>query len=439
MRSILLFVVSILCTVVSAQNSTNNFASALNSISTINANNFGAFTFGSKKAKVIEGSVHKFQTWDNTTVIHTVDGKKFTIENINLNLLRNTFESKISEDSLFTFNFNGIDKFVVNDKVFKNFYYNDDNRVYEMVYESEEMTIMKGYDIQILAGSPNPMLNRKNDKYIRRQSYFIKEDDNIRPFKLNNRALMKLFNDDVEKVTEIENYIETDRLASKQEAINLGSTINQEFDTGNKTSAQAVSTGLSNMSSHGASFYFRNPKRIVDGSFYLYENWKNSATIFISDNQNFTLTNINLNLKRNTFETKVASDSLFTFSFNNIDRFVVNNKIYKNYYFNDDNRVCEVIFESDDFSVLKGFKVELIEGSANPMVNRLRDKYVRKHDYFLKSENTIKPFKLKKSRIMKLVDASKTDQILEYVRQNKLSFKNEADVRTILEFYLEIR
>ena len=101
--------------------------------------------------------------------------------------------------------------------------------------------------------------------------------------------------------------------------------------------------------------------------------------------------------------------------------------------------MCEVIFESDDFSVLKGFKVELIEGSANPMVNRLRDKYVRKHDYFLKSENTIKPFKLKKSRIMKLVDASKTDQILEYVRQNKLSFKNEADVRTILEFYLEIR
>jgi len=439
MKFFVLLVMSVWFVSISAQNSTTNYTSTFNTISTSNANSFGAFTFVSNRAKDVEGSVHKFGTWDNVAVIFTTEGKKFTIENINLNLQRNTFESRISEDSIFTFNFNGIDKFVVNDKVYRNYYYNDDNRVYEMIYQSEELSLMKGFDIQILAGSPNPMLNRKNDKYIRRQSYYIKRNDKIRPFKLNNKTLMKLFDDDVEKVNRVENYIEADKITEKQEAIDLGSNINSEFETNNKTTGEALSSGLSGMSSHGASFYFRNPKRMVDGSFYLYENWKNNATIYISNNQSFTLTNINLNLKRNTFETKVASDSLFTFNFNNIDRFVVNDKVYKNYYFNEDNRVCEVIFESDDFSILKGFKVELIEGSANPMVNRLRDKYVRKHYYFLKSKNTVKPFKLKKSRIMKLVDERIIDQLLEYANRNNLSFKNENNVREILEFYSEIR
>ena len=434
MKSFLVLLISLCCSVAYTQNSNYNSPQSLSAISNNNATNFGAYTFFSNSSKIIERSLHLFTGWNNNAVIQTLDGKKFTITNINLNLQRNTFESKISKDSLFTFNFNRIDKFIVNNKIFKNFYYNDDNRVYEIIYESESLMLIQGFEIQLLEGSANPMLNRKNDKYVKKQSYYTREGEVIKSFKLNRKTLIRLFKDDMVKVAKIENYIKTNKLSSNQEAIDLGSNLNQEFDVNVNNSTQTVSNGLSGISSHGASFYFTNPKRRVDGTFYLFENWRNNATIYINNAQNFTLKNINLNLKRNTFETKVAADSLFTFNFNNIEKFVINNKVYKNYYYDEDNRVCEVIFEAENFSILKGFKVELIEGSANPMVNRTADKYVRKHYYFLKSENTVKPFKLRKSRILKLIDANNTSQVLEYIDRNNLSFKKEIDVRKILEF-----
>ncbi|MBT8268335.1 MAG: hypothetical protein KJN59_03855, partial [Bacteroidia bacterium] len=154
------------------------------------------------------------------------------------------------------------------------------------------------------------------------------------------------------------------------------------------------------------------------------------------DNQQYLMKNINLNLQRHTFESKIAQDTLFTFNFNNIDKFVVNNKVYRNYYWDDDNRVYEVIYDGKDYQVIKGFKLEIIEGSANPMLNRRSDKYAKKEAYYIRKEGKIKPFRLSKGRIMKLFksDEEKSKELLQFVRENKLSFKKEYDIRRLLEF-----
>lgn len=187
---------------------------------------------------------------------------------------------------------------------------------------------------------------------------------------------------------------------------------------------------------YGASALFFNPKRKVEGSVYLFANWNNYAIIHTSDNQKFILRNINLNLKRNTFESKIGQDSLFTFSFNNIDKFVVNSIVFKNYYWDDDNRVYQVIFEDDNFSILKAFSLKLVEGSANPMINRKTDRYIKKERYYVKKDDKIIQFKLTKKRILKLVgdDENKALEIQEYAKGNKLSFKKENDVQKILEY-----
>ena len=149
--------------------------------------------------------------------------------------------------------------------------------------------------------------------------------------------------------------------------------------------------------SFGTSMMFYNPKRQIDGKFHLFENWNNTAVIYTLSDDQFLVKRINLNLQRNSFEAKMNdSDSIFAFTFNNIKKIVINNKTYKNYYYNDDNRVYQMLFDTDEYKLMKGFEVKLIAGSANPMVNRPNDKYVRGEDYFLMINGAISPIKLKK-------------------------------------------
>ena len=113
-------------------------------------------------------------------------------------------------------------------------------------------------------------------------------------------------------------------------------------------SGSAQTNKLPEMTTHqkaGSSMMFFNPPREVDGTEYLFDDWKNYAIIHTEDNQRFSLKNINLNIKQNVFVSKIDEDSLFTFNFNNIKKVEINGKNYKNYYWDDDIRVYEIIYE----------------------------------------------------------------------------------------------
>ncbi|MEZ4795817.1 MAG: hypothetical protein R2785_01495 [Flavobacteriaceae bacterium] len=186
----------------------------------------------------------------------------------------------------------------------------------------------------------------------------------------------------------------------------------------------------------GGTMTFFNPPRKVDGTEYLFDEWTNFAVIYTEDNQRFALRNINLNIKQNAFVSKVEGDSLFTFSFNNIEKVQINGKTYKNYYWNDDNRVYEIIYEGKDFSIIKGFKIVEVVGSANPMLNRSRDRLIRKWFYYIKDDKGIHYFKLTKGKVLKALNLPEFEEskLLAYAKQNNLSFKDEDDLRKILEF-----
>ena len=194
--------------------------------------------------------------------------------------------------------------------------------------------------------------------------------------------------------------------------------------------------GNASLSSYGVSAVAYNPKKTISGSVHLFKNWKNYAVIITLEDQNFSLNNINLNIERNTFESKIPGDSIFTFNFNNIDKFVINNKVFKNYYHNNGNRVFEMIYQSDEFSILKGYRVQLVEGSTNPMVNRKNSKFVQRSSYYLKKGNDIKSFKLSKKRVLGLIQGNqeRIKKIEQYVNDNRLSYKKASDVQRMLAF-----
>ena len=184
------------------------------------------------------------------------------------------------------------------------------------------------------------------------------------------------------------------------------------------TTAMVIAANGANISSYGSGITFFNPKVGVDGSVYLLSNWENNAVIHTIDNRKFSLNNININLERNTFQSKFSKDSLFTFNYNNIDRFVINLKTYKNHYHDGENRIYQELYDGNGIQLLKGTKVKLIKASTNPMLNRSRDKYVQKESYFIRKDNVIKPIRLKKKDLMAYIDdKNQAEKILTYAKK----------------------
>tara|TARA_Y100000746_G_scaffold179381_1_gene157204 strand:+ start:81 stop:758 length:678 start_codon:yes stop_codon:yes gene_type:complete len=187
---------------------------------------------------------------------------------------------------------------------------------------------------------------------------------------------------------------------------------------------------------YGSTFFY-NTRNVVIGSVYLFDEWTNSAEIHTLSNERFLVRNINLNINRNAFEAKLNdSDSIFSFNFNNIKKILINDKTYKNYFYNDDNRVYEIIYETEKLSVMKGFSIKLVSKGANPMLNRANDKYAKFSSYFVKRDNSIKPFRLRKKSIHNLLDNDKNiiSRLDFYIANENLSYKNEDDIVQILDY-----
>ncbi len=216
MRHILILIFLFSNFAVSQTNTQTDFRSAL----TGETSNFGTSFFYNQPNKVVLGSAYLFDEWNNDGEIQTLTGERFLIRNINLNISRNSFEAKINDnDSIFSFNFNNIKKIIINDRSYVNYFYNEDNRVYELVYGGQSFKILKGFSVKLVTSSGNPMVNRSNDKYVKKESYFIRSEDDkmINSFKFNKRSLNKLFERSKKDVSRITTYIESSNLSYKNE------------------------------------------------------------------------------------------------------------------------------------------------------------------------------------------------------------------------------
>ena len=216
MRILLSLIFLISNVVLSQTNSQTDFRSALTGETT----NFGTSFFYNQPSKVILGSAYLFDEWNNDGEIQTLTGERFLVRNINLNISRNAFEAKINDnDSIFSFNFNNIKQIIINGKYYKNYFYNEDNRVYELVYSGNTFSILKGFTVKLVTGSGNPMVNRSNDKYVKKESYFIRSNDKktIESFKMNKRSLNRLFENSSIDISRVLAFIDTTNLSYKDE------------------------------------------------------------------------------------------------------------------------------------------------------------------------------------------------------------------------------
>jgi len=387
----------------------------------------GRVIYFSSTFKKVKGSIYLFKDWQQKAMLYTLDNQEVLINSINLNVPSNYFESKIYKDSVLQFNFDKFQKVLVNGKTYKQFEFNGSSKIFELIYESDNFVLLKGFNIQLIYGSPNPMLNSPNDRYLQRHSYYLKKGKSIQPFKPTRKRLINLFNGNETRAAILESHIKKDKLLKKESIGNSEEQLKHKF--------------IEKVDNIGVSVYessennFKGSKKIVKGTKYLFNDWNNRGFLYTSKGEKIALNNMNLNLQGNVFVTRIANSAVYTFSFNNLEKVIIRNKTYRKYYYNGSKSVFEVVHETDAFSLLKRHTVEFVPGSPNPMLNK-KDKYIRKFSYFVKLGNKMKPFKLKKKSILELVRANevKIAEIDTFVASNNLSFKNESDVKRILEF-----
>ncbi|NNF74331.1 MAG: hypothetical protein HKN00_04040 [Flavobacteriaceae bacterium] len=173
----------------------------------------------------------------------------------------------------------------------------------------------------------------------------------------------------------------------------------------------------------------------TDGSFLLFDTWKNKGEIFIAGDR-LVVSNINYHVDEGKFISQMDNDSTFVYEFKGIDRIVVNKRPFISLYSSKDGgiKVYEVIAETDELSLLKNYYSNVQTGSPNPMLNRARNKIRLKSNYYLMRNGGLVPFNSKKSGIRNMLEPEKAAQLERYVKEKKLSYKKDADLKRMFQY-----
>lgn len=168
-------------------------------------------------SKKTEGSSLLFEDWDTKGTIVLGD-KKYNIKNLNYDIKKEQFLTRINQDSIFVFDFNNIDKIILNGRTFKQIYdtKNNETNIYEVIFEDENLSLLKNYYVYVVAASPDPMLNRPNDKIKTISSYILYKNKFMEPFKWNKRSILGLVDED--NKDQFEKYFKKNNLSYKEES-----------------------------------------------------------------------------------------------------------------------------------------------------------------------------------------------------------------------------
>ncbi|MBU2939403.1 hypothetical protein KO494_07605 [Lacinutrix sp. C3R15] len=177
------------------------------------------------------------------------------------------------------------------------------------------------------------------------------------------------------------------------------------------------------------------------GSNYLFKNWLNKAVVYDTEDKGYKLPNCNFNIQYNRFESNLSDasiDSVFSFDSRTINKFVIANKTFlkKKVDGKGSNYFMELIALGSEFTLYKAYSSKIVYAQVNPMTSQKlgNDMIKISEEYYTEKDGVLTPFKQKKSVILNLM-ASKKKQIKTFIKENKLSVSNEADLHKIFNYY----
>lgn len=175
-----------------------------------------------------------------------------------------------------------------------------------------------------------------------------------------------------------------------------------------------------------------------EGSKYLYDSWEMPARIVTTNDKELRLSNINLNLKDNRFETGTLGDSLFIFNNDKIQYVETLFATYIKLKLPKSNEISffERLLDLEHISLYKHPELKITDGILNPLTQEKKpDVYTRLSTYyFLKNNSDLKEIRLKKKDILNEL-SDKKDEVSDFAKENNLNYSLEEDLIKILTYY----
>ena len=221
----------------------------------------------------------------------------------------------------------------------------------------------------------------------------------------------------------------------------LALSVNFSFSQASSDVSANSLTNASRMLSNNGLWISSAPKSTkLKGTPYLFESRNNDDAVIFMQDKAYRLKSLNYNIQLERFEAKFSEDSVFAFNPKNIKKVVIEGRTFKRYLDPEfqRNSFFEELAATKSISILRKHEIEIVEASFNPMTQQKvsDDQMVHKEKYYYtKDRETLKETKLKKSAVLKLIDADKKDVIKQYAKDNNLSFKDINDLKNILKHY----
>ncbi|WP_452232525.1 hypothetical protein [Lacinutrix sp. MEBiC02595] len=197
---------------------------------------------------------------------------------------------------------------------------------------------------------------------------------------------------------------------------------------------------LQNINSRSGFWIKSTTSNNLDGTFYLYDKWVNRAQVYVSSGKGYNIPNCNFNVKFNRFEALLDNDTkgkVFAFNTRDVTKVKIGPKTFVTKAIDQGaTYLLEVIQKGEKVALYKAYNSSIIEARINPMTQEAmgNNKVDIVSSYYVEKDGNIELVKMKKSSILKLM-ANKKGEMKTFLKENKLSISEDADLFKIFDHY----
>lgn len=190
--------------------------------------------------------------------------------------------------------------------------------------------------------------------------------------------------------------------------------------------------------SRGESFTFDGTTKLSKGPLYLNKGWKSRSVIITKSGEKLSFKNLNFNVDTQIFESKYSEEDSYKIAFDEIDYIFMNNKKYQELDYKGQKQVFEFLYESSDILILKTYFLNVKAASSNPMVNRKKNIYSIRNNFYSVVNGKWDEISLTRKQILKILESRSIsiDDVEKFVDSNNLKYKKEFDLKIILNHFL---